>query len=91
MKKTPDDLFPFEPEIWEQTLARLQLSPQHARVAECLFHGMGDKQIAREMKLSIPTVRTYLDRISRQLRVQGRTEIMLRVVAIAQQVQRGQS
>lgn len=84
--RSPSELFPFEREVWTHTLLRLQLSPQHARVLECLFHGMGDKQIAAEMNLSIETVRTYLRRMSRQFGVQGRTELMLTAVAVAQQV-----
>ncbi len=88
---SPENLFPFEQEIWAKTIARLQFSQQHARVAECLFHGMIDKQIATEMGLSIHTVRIYLRRMARPLKAQGRTELMLRIVAVAQQVQRDHS
>ena len=88
---SPENLFPFEQDVWAKTVARLQFSKQHARVAECLFHGMGDKQIASEMFLSIHTVRIYLRRMGRLLKAQGRTELILRIVAVAQQVQRDQS
>lgn len=88
---SPENLFPFEQDVWAKTVARLQLSDQHARVAECLFHGMGDKQIAFEMELSIYTIQTYLKRMGHRFGVSGRAEIMLKIVAIALQVQRDQS
>lgn len=64
----------------------LRLAPQQARILDLILQGMRDKQIAAEMGLGVPTVRTYLHRIFVRANVQDRVELILRVFAIAQEL-----
>ena len=43
----------------------------------------GDKQIARELGLAAPTVRTYLGRVFERASVEDRMQLVHRVYAIA--------
>ena len=65
---------------WLELVNELSLSPRQAEVVRCLFLGHSDKQIARELKISVPTVRTYLSRLFARFDVQDRTELVLYVV-----------
>ncbi len=78
-----DESFPLDRETWAKTISILCLSPQQARIVELLLLGMRDKQIAAQMGLKVPTVRTYLDRIFKRVGVQDRVELILRVFSIA--------
>lgn len=48
-----------------------------ARVAQALAEGRSDKEIASAMSLTVPTVRTYVQRIYRTLGVHKRAELAL--------------
>lgn len=43
------------------------------------MRGQGNKQIARELGLAIPTVKTYLDRTCRRVGVADRMQLVVRV------------
>jgi DNA-binding NarL/FixJ family response regulator len=58
----------------------LSLPPRQAGVIRNLFLGHSDKQIARELKISVPTVRTHLSRLFSRFDVQDRVELVLFVV-----------
>lgn len=75
---------PLDPALWAAVAKELRLAPQQERIVALLLRGMRDKQIARELGLSVPTVRTYLGRIFLRLGVQDRVELILRVFATAQ-------
>lgn len=75
--------FPLDHETWLAVSAELGLSPQLERVVELLLVGKRDKQIARELRIAEPTVRTYLTRIFRQIGAADRVEVVLRVMAVA--------
>lgn len=75
--------FPFDHKTWLAVSAELGLSPQLERVVELLLIGKRDKQIARELRIAVPTVRTYLSRIFLQVGAADRVEVVLRVVAVA--------
>lgn len=78
----PHDL-PLPADVWAKVVQSLALSPQQARIVEALLRGMRDKQIAHEIGLTTPTVRTYLGRIFRRVGVKDRVELILRVFSIA--------
>jgi len=64
---------------WQGILNELSLSPRQSEVVKSLFHGCSDKQIARELQISVPTLRTYLNRIFSKYEVQDRVELVLYV------------
>ena len=65
----------------ERALAAVGLSPQQARIAALVMAGKPDKQIAWEMGLKRPTVRTYLSRMFLRFGVSDRTGLALRLYA----------
>ncbi len=89
LKKTKD-LFTtipsvkLDPGLWTQIVEALGLSPQQSRVVELILQGMCDKQIAAELRLGVPTVRTHLGRIFQRINVGDRVELVLRVFAATQ-------
>ena len=68
---------------WERVVALLGLSPQQARIVALILEGKPDKQIAREMGVRVPTVRTYLTRIFQRTGAADRVELVLHVFACA--------
>lgn len=69
---------------WLAISKALGLSAQQTKIVELILRGRCDKQIALQVGLSVPTVRTYLDRVFRRLRVTGRVELVLLIFAKAQ-------
>ena len=65
---------------WSKIVESLSLSPRQDEVAKSLFLGMSDKQIARELEISIPTVRTHLSRLFLKFDVQDRGELILHFI-----------
>lgn len=64
---------------WLQIRSDLSLSDRQAAVVQQLFFGHSDKQIAKELCISVPTVRTHLNRLFLRFGVQDRCELVLRV------------
>jgi DNA-binding NarL/FixJ family response regulator len=54
------------------------LSPREQMVLDCLAKGLAYKQIADQLGISVPTIRTYLRRIYEKLHVQSRSEAVAR-------------
>lgn len=76
---------PIDEAAWRRAVEALGLSPQQARIVELLLRGMRDKQIAAELHLSVPTIRTYLARVFQRANVCDRVELILRVVAVSRE------
>jgi DNA-binding NarL/FixJ family response regulator len=72
---------PISSERWHELVRALHLPPQQAKVVELILRGQEDKQIANQMRLAVPTVRTYLSRIFVRLGVTGRMELVLHLFA----------
>ena len=68
-----------EGEEWKQVIGLLDLPAQQARIVELILQDKGDKQIAREMGLAEPTVRTYLTRIFQRIGCNDRVGLVLKV------------
>ncbi len=64
---------------WLEIVNELSLPPRQVEVIKLLFVGHSDKQIARELQISVPTVRTHLSRLFSKFDVQDRTELILYV------------
>ena len=69
----------FSPQAWTELKQELSLSRRQADVVEQLLQGHSDKQIARELQMSVPTVRTHLCRLFARLGVEDRCELIVRV------------
>jgi DNA-binding NarL/FixJ family response regulator len=70
---------------WTAIAQALALSPQQTRIVELILRGMKDKDIADELRLTVPTVRTYLSRIFSKLEVDDRVGLILHVFSLAQE------
>jgi len=67
----------FSEDEWRSILAGLAFSPRQGQVVRCLFAGDSDKQIASDLHITVPTVRTHLTRLFRKLHVSDREELIL--------------
>jgi DNA-binding CsgD family transcriptional regulator/PAS domain-containing protein len=61
--------------VGRTSLPSRHLSPSLARVADRVAAGLSDKQIAGELDASLDTIRTYVQRIYRQLGVHNRVQL----------------
>ena len=77
---------PMEADVWRTVCDSLKLSPQQTRIVELILRGCQDKEIAAQLGVSFPTVRTYLKRIFDRLDAPDRVGVILRVFALSQQV-----
>ena len=73
---------------WEQVVGSLHLSPQQARIVSLILGGKRDKQMAAEMGIGVPTIRTHLTRIFQRTGTADRVELILRAVACAREAER---
>ena len=82
---TPADACPpsLSADTWAATMKALRLSPQQARIAGLLLRAWENKAIASELGLSLPTLRTYLDRIYRRAKVSNRVGLVVRLFVLA--------
>ncbi len=71
----------FSNKEWTAIVKRLQIPPRQAQVLQMLFLGHSDKQIARELDIAMPTVRTYMNRLFARFDVQDRHELILHIFA----------
>jgi len=69
---------------WQAVAAALALSGQQRRIVELILRGRQDKQIAKALDLSVPTVRTYLTRVFVRTNTEDRLGLVLRVFALSQ-------
>jgi len=74
----------FSEQEWIRVTHGLSLSPQQDVLARNLLLGKSDKQIAREMGIAIPTVRSHITRLFRKFDVCDRIELILLLVACLQ-------
>ena len=78
--------FPLDSTTWREVVGEMQLPRQQAKVLELVLQGMQDQQIAAAMKIGVPTVRTYLGRIFTRAGVRDRLELVLRILALTQDI-----
>lgn len=71
-------------EHWETIARGLRLPRQERRIAELILRHQCDKQIAANMGIAYPTVRTYIRRLFDRLGVADREELILLVFRLAQ-------
>ena len=66
-------------EEWINLRHHLDLSPRQAQIVREILHAKSDKQIARELHIALPTVRTHMGRLFRKFDLNDRTELLLHV------------
>ena len=74
---------PLPPDKWREVLRGLHLPPRQERIVELILRNQCDKQIAADLVLKVPTVRTYMHRIFVRLDVSDRLELVLRLFALS--------
>lgn len=62
---------------WDSLAKEFALPPRQREIAGLLFKGLGDKQIASELGIALPTVRTHMGRLFAKLDVEDRSEVLL--------------
>ena len=77
---------PLPVEKWNDLVAALKLTPQQTRIVELILRNCCDKQIAAEMGLKVPTVRSHLGRIFDRLKVEDRGGLVLRLFAASHKI-----
>jgi len=53
---------------------RKHFSPRQSEILSLMAEGFSDKEIARKIGISYPTVRTHIDRVFRDYGLRNRTE-----------------
>jgi DNA-binding NarL/FixJ family response regulator len=81
----------FSKDEWAQIFDELSLSPRQTEIVECLFLAESDKQIAVDLGITVPTVRTHLSRLFLKLDVQDRQELILYIIHIFHENSRANS
>lgn len=84
MRRSPGRKKPklrISPAQWRRTATELGLSLQQTRLVRLILEGRHDKDIARRLKLRLPTVRTYLARIFQRTGARNRVDLLLYVCA----------
>lgn len=74
------------PALSERALASYRLTPRQVEVLGLLLRGQSNKLIAREMKLSVETVKDHVAAVLRAFNVHSRTQAVL---AVSQMPDRG--
>jgi DNA-binding CsgD family transcriptional regulator len=67
----------FSTSEWKELIIDLGISQRQADVVWELLHGHSDKQIARQLGVSVGTVRTHLGRLFLRFGLQDRSELIL--------------
>lgn len=74
---------PLDGLTWAAVIAELALPPQQERVVRLVMLSKQDKEIAHELGIALPTVRTYLNRVYASAGVTDRMQLVHRVYAVA--------
>ena len=69
----------FSEDEWRALANGLSLSPRQGEIIRLLLKGYSDKQVAMELDIAIPTVRTHLSRLFLKFSLQDRNELILHI------------
>jgi DNA-binding NarL/FixJ family response regulator len=85
MRRVPEEPLPAaEPAQKVRSFESLGLTPRQAEVLALLLKGMPNKLIARELSLSVETVKDHVAAVLRALGVSSRTQAVLAVSQMSQ-------
>lgn len=65
---------------WSLLKEDLGLSSRQAEIVYGILHAKSDKQIASELDISLPTVRTHMARLFQRFDLNDRVELLLHVL-----------
>ena len=68
---------------WQSIASQLKLSKQQVRVVELILINKEDAEIATILKLKVPTIRTYLNRIYEKATASNRLDLVLKIFSMA--------
>lgn len=66
---------------WARLTQELELTPRQAEIIGHLLLGKSDKQIAKKLGITVPTVRTHMGRLFHKLGISDRVELILHIFA----------
>jgi DNA-binding CsgD family transcriptional regulator len=69
-------------EEWANIIQALGLSPRESDIVALILRGLGDKEIAGELAMSVNTLRTHLRHVFLRLAITSRLELVMRVFAL---------
>jgi len=72
--------FPLPILKWNQMARKMALSAQQTLIVELILCNLSDKEIASQMGITVPTVRTYLQRAYVRMGVDGRMGLVLTIL-----------
>lgn len=64
---------------WNSIAARLPLSRRQLQIVRCIFDGLDEPAMSRQLGIATGTIHTYLDRLYKKLGVSCRCELIVRV------------
>lgn len=67
----------FSKNEWAEISKKLSFSKQQSNIARLLLDDLGDKQIAMELGICVPTLRTYIGRMFSKYNVTDRVGLIL--------------
>lgn len=66
-------------EEWTLLKENLSLSSRQADIVRQILYAKSDREIARELDISVPTVRTYMTRMFQKFAVKDRVGLLVHV------------
>lgn len=82
--------FPMDETHWEQVCEHLPLPPQQRRCLRLLLSGCDDTQVAKQMGLAVPTVRSHLKCVREKWRARDRSDLILRIFSFVMSIRTDQ-
>ena len=73
---------------WTLLQHRLGLSPRQTQIVREIMHAKSDKQIARDLDIALPTVRTHMGRLFRKFDLNDRTELVVHIFVFLREYSR---
>ena len=67
---------------WKKIIDLLDLTDRELIVCQLLFLGLTRNDIAERMDVSLRTIRQFMERIHKKLRVKNRVELVLRIIEV---------
>jgi DNA-binding NarL/FixJ family response regulator len=68
---------PFSNAMCEFLAKEKKLSPRQKQIVSLLFKGCSDKQIAHQLDICVPTVRTHMSRLFAKVGASDRSELLI--------------
>lgn len=75
-----DGTFVFNDHEWNSLVEALELSRRQEQIAKGVLSGMSDKELAEDLGISLPTIRTHIGRLFYKFDVDNRVEMVLHFV-----------